>query len=154
MLESMAEITLDVLVDAPAQSVWDVLFDWPRQGEWMLGTRVEVAHGDGASVGSQIEAWTGVGPLGFLDTMTITLWDPPRRCEVLHTGAVVKGEGWFEVLDLPGGRSRFIWGEALEIPGGAIGAAGWPLVRPFAQIGIRRSLNRLARLAEADHAST
>jgi uncharacterized protein YndB with AHSA1/START domain len=153
MLGSMTEITLDVLVAAPAQRVWDLLFDWERQGEWMLGTRVEVTQGDGASVGSAVEAWTGAGPLGFLDTMTITTWDPPRLCEVLHTGKVVKGTGRFEVLSIGTDRCRFIWSEDLELPLGALGAAGWPLARPFFAAGVRHSLNKLARLAEAEHAA-
>ena len=45
----------------------------------MLGTRVEVTKGDGASVGSELSAFTGLGPVGFLDTMTITRWDAPYR---------------------------------------------------------------------------
>jgi hypothetical protein len=147
----MTSVRLEVMIAAPAAAGWDVLFDWSRQGEWMLGTRVKVTGGDGASVGSTVSAWTGAGPLGFTDTMTVTLWDPPRRCEVLHTGSVVRGTGAFEVQELPGGRSRFIWSEDLDLPLGALGRAGWPVARPAFIAGVRRSLDRLAELVEAEH---
>jgi hypothetical protein len=146
----MAEVVLDVLVDAPAQAVWDLLFDWPRQGEWMLGTRVRVIEGDGASVGSRVEAWTGAGRLGFLDVFDVTRWEPPRRCDVVHVGRVVRGTGTFEVLTLPGGRSRFVWAEDLDLPLGAVGRLGWPIVRPAFLAGVRRSLHTLAALVESE----
>ena len=85
-------------VDAPARVVWDYVTDWPRQGEWIPLTRVEaIPPGAPArAVGERIRAWTGVGPVGFWDTMTITAWqqegDGSARCEVLHTGRVVRGE--------------------------------------------------------------
>ena len=146
----MPDVTLDVIIDAPAEIVWDLLFDWPRQGEWILGTAVRVASGDGASVGSVIEAWSGVGKVGFLDTFVVTVWERPKRCDVLHTGAVVKGTGTFELLALPSGRTRFIWSESLELPLGMVGRLGWPIARPAFVVGIRRSLTKLAELAEAE----
>jgi hypothetical protein len=76
--------------------------------------------------------------------MVITEWDPPHRCAVLHTGRVVRGTGLFEVVDLGGGRSRFVWSEELELPLGAVGRAGWLLVRPLFMAGLRRSLARFA----------
>ena len=76
----------------------------------------------------------------------ISAWDPPHRCDVRHTGRVVRGTGVFEVLELPGGRrSRFVWQERLDLPLGAVGRAGWLLVRPLAGFGVRVSLRRLAR---------
>ena len=59
-------------VAAPAETTWAALTDWTRQGEWMLGTSVRVTGGDGRGVGSTLAAFTGVGPLGFTDTMRIT----------------------------------------------------------------------------------
>ena len=138
-----AHVSLAVDVAAPAQQTWDAAVDWDRQGEWMLGTRVSGGHG----VGARVEAFTGLGRLGFLDTMTITAWVPPYRCEVLHTGRVVRGTGVFEVVDLGDGRSRFVWSEVLDLPLGLLGRLGWPLVRPLFLAGVRRSLARFARWA-------
>lgn len=147
-----AHIAVDVVVDAPPEAVWAAVTDWPRQSEWMLGTKVWSTDQDGVGVGGGIEAFTGVGRVGFLDTMVITEWDPPRRCVVQHTGRVVKGLGIFEVVALPEGRSRFVWAEELEVPLGIVGKAGWPLVKPGFAWGVRRSLNKLARDVEAEHA--
>ena len=76
-------------------------------------------------VGARLSAFTGVGRVGFLDTMEITEWEPPRLVRVLHTGRVVRGPGIFEVLALPDGRSRFVWREELDLPLGAVGRAGF-----------------------------
>lgn len=138
-------IEVDVVVEAPVEDVWRAVTDWPGQSEWMLGTRVWATENDGVGVGGGVAAFTGVGRWGFLDTMVITRWEPPHRCDVLHTGRVVRGTGTFEVLSLPGQRSRFVWSEELDLPLGVAGRVGWPLVRPAFALGVRHSLQRLAR---------
>ena len=149
-----AHIAVDVVVDAPPQAVWEAVTDWPRQSEWMLGTTVRSTELGGVGVGGGLEAFTGVGRAGFLDTMIITEWDPPWKCVVRHTGQVVKGLGIFEVLALPGGRSRFVWAEELDLPLGVLGRIGWPVVRPGFAWGVRRSLQKLARDVERQHAAS
>lgn len=150
-----AEISVDVIVDAAPDVVWDAVTDWPRQSDWMLGTVVRATEHGGVGIGGGIEAFTGVGRLGFLDTMVITEWDPPHRCVVQHTGSVVRGLGIFEVFALPGGRSRFVWAEELDLPLGAVGRLGWPLVRPAFAWGVRRSLRQLAAdIERGDHGGT
>jgi uncharacterized protein YndB with AHSA1/START domain len=144
-----ATVTVDVIVHAPVGAVWDAVVDWERQSEWMLGTVVRATTNDGVGLGGGIEAYTGFGPLGFLDTMVITEWEPPHRCTVLHTGKVVRGRGVFEVFALPGGRSRFVWSEELDLPLGRLGRFGWPLAKPALAAGVRHSLGKLARTVEA-----
>jgi Polyketide cyclase / dehydrase and lipid transport len=145
-----AELILDVEVDAPPEAVWAAVVDWDAQGDWMLGTKVRGTVQDGVGVGGGIEAFTGVGRVGFLDTMVITSWDPPHRCDVEHTGRLIRGSGVFEVLSLPGGtRSRFVWTERVDLPLGWAGRLGWPLVRPLVAGGVRLSLKRLARQVAA-----
>ena len=148
-----ATLVLTVDVDAPVERTWAGATDWAGQGEWMLGTRVRPTAQGGQGVGGGIEAFTGVGPLGFLDRMSITLWEPPRRCHVLHLGRVVRGTGAFEVEPLPGDRSRFVWREDLDLPLGLLGRLGWPLVRPVFAAGVQLSLRRFARWVEADRPS-
>ena len=99
-------------------------------------------------MGGRIEAYTGRRPFGFLDTMEITLWQPPRACHVVHTGRVVRGTGAFEVEPRGDGRSRFLWREDLDLPLGLLGRLGWPLVRPFFAYGVQVSLRRFARQVE------
>jgi hypothetical protein len=132
-----------VVVDAPPEEVFAALVDWSTQGEWMLGTRVW-AEGPADGVGGRFAAFTGVGRLGFLDTMEIVEWEPPRLVRVQHTGTVVRGAGVFEVLSLPEGRSRFVWREELDLPLGALGRAGFALVRPAFAAGVDHSLRRFA----------
>ena len=143
-----ATLVLTVDVDAPVEQTWAGATDWAGQGDWMLGTEVRPTKQDGRGVGGEIEAFTGVGKAGFLDTMTITLWEPPHRCHVLHTGRLVRGTGAFEVHPREGG-STFLWREDLELPLGALGRLGWPLVKPFFAFGVQLSLKRFARWVEA-----
>ena len=148
-----ATLVLTVDVDAPSEQTWAGATDWAGQGEWMLGTRVRPTDQGGQGVGGGIEAFTGVGPLGFLDRMEITLWEPPRRCHVRHLGRVVRGTGAFEVEPLPRDRSRFVWREDLDLPLGLLGRLGWPVVRPAFAYGVQLSLRRFARWVEAGRPS-
>jgi uncharacterized protein YndB with AHSA1/START domain len=143
---SRADLELAVDVPAPPERTWLAVTDWARQGEWMLGTTVRVTGGDGRSVGSTLAARTGYGPVGFLDTMEITEWDPVRRRAVVaHTGRVVRGDGEFAVTPRAGGGSVMHWTERLELPFGVLGQLGWPLLRPVFAAGVQWSLHRLAR---------
>src|SRR4051812_47734943 len=141
----MPVLSLSVDVDAPAERTWAAAVDWARQGEWMLGTTVTPTRHGGHGVGGRLEAFSGIGPIGFLDPMEITLWQPPRACHVRHTGRVVRGTGAFEVEARGEGRSRFHWREDLALPLGAVGRLGWLLVQPLFLFGLRVSLRRFAR---------
>ncbi|MCF6509611.1 SRPBCC family protein [Blastococcus sp. MG754426] len=147
----MPELVERVEVAAPPERVWAALTDWTRQGEWMLATDVETVGGPAQGVGGRLAARTGLPVpgrprLGFLDTMVITAWEPPRRVEVLHTGRLVRGPGIFEI-EPRGEQSTFVWTERLDLPFGVLGRVGWVLARPFALLGIRWSLKRFAAFA-------
>ncbi len=151
-----ATLVLTVDVDAPVEQTWAGATDWAGQGEWMLGTDVRPTARGGHGVGAGLEAFTGLVlgrlRLGFLDTMKITLWEPPHRCHVLHTGRVVRGTGAFEV-EPRGTGSTFVWREDLELPLGLLGRLGWRLVRPLFAYGVRLSLKRFARWVETGRAA-
>src|SRR5689334_20028184 len=113
----MRPIELTVDIDHPAERVWAGLVDWPTHGSWMPMTTVAVVGGGpGQGKGERIEAKTGLGPLGVLDKMTITEWDPPRRLTVDHTGRMIQGTAWFEVQPLGETRARVVWREDLVPP--------------------------------------
>ena len=147
-----AFVRSDVEVAASAQLVWDYVTDWPRQGEWIPLTRVEEVA-DAHAVGGRIRARTGLGPVGFWDPMTITAWDRSAdgsaRCEVLHTGSLVRGEAEFAVAPRGAEACTFTWWEHLSVPGGTLGALGWRLAGPVAQRLVDLSLRRMAARAEA-----
>lgn len=141
----MAELVVTQVVAAPAKQVWDVLTDWDVHDQWMLFTHAE----GGRAEGETISAFTGIGRLGFLDTMTITVWEPPHRAVVRHTGKVVRGSGAFEVQELGDRRSRVVWSEWVDLPFGVVGRLGWPVARFFVRAGVQHSLRRLARYVES-----
>jgi hypothetical protein len=68
---------------------------------------------------------------------------------VRHTGKVVRGSGSFEVQPLGERRSRVVWSEWVDLPFGAIGRLGWPVVKVVVGAGLRLSLRRLARYVES-----
>ncbi len=138
-------IAAGVLVPAAPERVWEAAIDWRRQREWIWATRVDGGNGAGAAV----SGWTGIGRIGFTDTMVITEWDPPRRCTVTHTGKVVRGSGEFEVHPR-GDRSEFRWIERIELPlPPALGRLAAAVIGPVARLGLGSSLHRFARLFPA-----
>jgi hypothetical protein len=140
----VAELVVSQVVAAPAEQVWDALTDWDAHDRWMLLTHAEGGRAEGES----ISAFTGIGRIGFLDTMTITVWEPPRRAVVRHTGKVVRGSGSFEVEPLGDRRSRVVWSEWVLLPFGPIGRLGWPIAKILVRGGLQLSLRRLARYVE------
>lgn len=137
-------LTERVDVDAPPETVFAAATDWERQHEWMLGTTVRVCRGDGHSIGSEVQAVTGIAGIGVADRMQITVWDAPSRCEMRHLGRVVRGIGIFAVRPRGRDAATFEWTEQLELPLGTLGQWGWPLIRPLFSWGLRLSLDRFA----------
>ena len=144
----MTSMSVSVDIDAPAETTWRVVTDWERQGCWIPMTDVRLDPGSPVGSGARISARTALGPLGFLDTMVVDVWEPPYRCEVRHLGKVVTGRGVFLVDERPGGRSRFTWREGLE-SSGPRRVVDLATVVPTRAL-FRLALSRLARLVEAD----
>ena len=140
------QLRLEVDVAAPVERTWAAATDWDRQGEWMLATRVRGTVQDGRGVGGRLEATTGLGPLGLVDRMEITGWNPPHGAYVRHLGRLIRGTAAFEVRPRPGG-STFVWTEDLDLPLGTAGRVGFRLLRPLVAYGLRLSLRRFAAWA-------
>jgi hypothetical protein len=125
--------------------------DWESQGEWIPATRVSHVSGLRDGVGGVLKAFTGIGRVGFLDTMEITAWDAPRSCRVLHKGRIVRGTALFAVEPVGTNRSIFVWTEELDIPGPTL------LLRPVRpllavawRIALRMAVRRFARWVSAE----
>ncbi len=84
--------------------------------------------------------------------MEITVWEPPRRCEVVHTGRVVRGAGTFAVEALDATRCRVEWVERLELPFGLLGRVGWLAAGLPARLALRWSVRRFAAATTIDAA--
>jgi hypothetical protein len=145
------ELRIDVATSA--EHAFNYFTAWHRQSEWMVGTRVEVRQpgplGNGRGLGGEFAAWTGIGPLGFWDTMTITSWQENSRVDVLHTGKLVRGTGAMWVHPVTENTCVFVWEEDLDLPLGKVGEWGFAFVKPLFLWGIRVSLERFARAAQA-----
>lgn len=144
-------LALSQLINAPAEKVWSSIADWEGQSKWMLQTKVIRTSEISEGVGVTIEAFTGplhrsyprFKFLGLVDLMKVTAWDPPRRCDVIHYGKVLKGSGNFEVIALDSEHTSFQWSEEVIAP--------WLLfilIKPFIWVGVKISLARFARLLE------
>jgi hypothetical protein len=141
-------LAISLTVSAPQAAVWKKIADWESQGEWMLQTKVWVTSEKTSGVGTSIAAFTG--PLykfyprmkspGLLDLMTVTKWEEPSRCDVVHVGKVLKGTGSFVLTQESESVTRFDWSETIEAP-----RVIFMLVAPFLYAGVRISLQRFAR---------
>jgi uncharacterized protein YndB with AHSA1/START domain len=128
-------LAIRVQCDAPIEKVWARIADWESQGEWMVATRVWVTSEISEGVGTSIAAF-----LGLLDTMTVTAWEPPHRCDVIHTGKVLKGTGTFQLESTGPNSTTFYWSETIDIH-----RALFIMGAPFIWLGVRISLARFAR---------
>ncbi len=137
---SSNNIAISLTIKAPIQTVWDSLAQWEKQGDWMLQTKVWVTSQITQGVGTSISAFTGIGPLGILDTMSVTSWQPPHTCDVVHTGRIIKGTGRFHLREIDPQTTIFDWSEEVIAP-----RAIFFLIWPGLYLGVRISLARFAR---------
>jgi hypothetical protein len=141
-------LQISLNISAPCEKVWERIADWQSQGDWMLQTKVWVTSNQHEGVGTSIAAFTGplyflyprFKSLGLLDLMTVTHWQPPHRCDVEHTGKILKGSGSFILTPLSATTTRFDWSETVLAP-----RALFLLIAPFLYVGVRISLARFAR---------
>ena len=139
-------IRLSVKLPCSRSRAWNAIADWESQGNWMLQTKVLVTSQIREGVGTSISAFTGpfyksypkFSKLGLLDTMVVTSWQPPEKCDVVHTGKILKGTGAFELLEISPNSTRFNWSEAIECS-----RLKFFAIYPFMWVGVRISLARL-----------
>jgi len=146
-----AEFSVTVDIAADPEAVWDTVTEWEQQSAWMPATSVRRLPGPIGAVGERFVARTGFGRIAFDDPITVTAWDRPRRCEVLHTGRVVRGVGAFYV-EPAGQGSRFTWWERIMVPGGPLAPLLWRVGHPLTRAGFAWALRRLKRQVEAQAA--
>jgi hypothetical protein len=139
-------------VRAEPDRVWQVLTDWAGQSRWIPLTTVDVVGDQVEGVGVRAAALSGVRvgrlPIGLLDNFVVTGWAPPRELEVLHLGPYFTGRGVFRLEPSENGTLARAT-EVFRVPGGKPVEILVRLVLPFMRIGFRRSLRRLAAIAEA-----
>ena len=140
-------IQISVTLPCNQGRAWQAIADWEDQGRWMLQSKVWVTSQIREGVGTSIAAFTGplyksypkFAKFGLLDTMVVSNWQPPIRCDVLHTGKVLKGTGTFELVKISESATKFTWSEDIECS-----RLQFLAIYPFLWIGVRISLARLS----------
>ena len=110
---------------APLGAVWGVLADFTGYGRWMPLTRMRVDPGE-PRVGWGFAGVSGIGPLGFSDSMVVTRWEPPTEggepegdgaaasFRVVKTGRLLGG--WADVTLTPTANgTRVDWREDFSV---------------------------------------
>jgi hypothetical protein len=152
-MKSNNQLALTVEIKQPAKVVWKHLVDWRGQSDWMLQTKVwseldqdrTVKNGKGVLIFAFTGMFSNLYPklkLGVLDTMEVTKWQPPTRCDVVHIGRIIRGTGKFELVEKKN-VTTFYWSEEIIAP-----AILLAILKPFILLGVRISLRKFARLVE------
>jgi carbon monoxide dehydrogenase subunit G len=114
----MADFHLTRLCAAPPATVWDVVTDFAAYGDWMPLTRMVVDRGS-PRLGWGFAGVSGLGRVGFSDSMLVTAWTPPGddgrgSFRVVKTGRLLGG--WAEVRVAPeGAGTRLDWLEDVVV---------------------------------------
>ena len=138
------EVSVDVATSQ--ENAFAALVDLPSQEKWIIATRLYAIEGAVSvpHVGARLAAFSGAGSVGFLDTMTVTAYEPPHRWVMDKDGDLLRGVGTMRVDPLPTG-CRVTWANDLRLPFGVVGRVGWLIAKPIAQLVLGASLRRLAR---------
>ncbi len=150
----MASVRVRREIAASAHQVWALLTDWPAHGRWVALTTVRTTSARPDGVGATFVGRTGLGPVGFDDPMTVTLWQPPTatepgRCTVRKTGRVVLGEATFVVEPLAPRRCLLTWSEDVDVAGVRRLPFAAPVSRWVGTAVFRAVVRKVAREAEA-----
>ena len=128
----MPAVVVHRVVPTPVDRVWATLTDFADYGRWVPMTRMTV-DAPPTRVGWGFAARTAVGPVGFVDSMLVTWWQPPRpggtaRFAVRKTGRLLAG--WADVVLTPrsDGGTNVVWREEIVLRPGPLGRLAAPLV--------------------------
>ncbi|HYN68243.1 MAG TPA: SRPBCC family protein [Ornithinibacter sp.] len=100
------------------EAAWSALTDLAEHTRHVPFTDLEVPEG-GLTLGTEVVAWTRLGPLAAADRMLVTALDPGRRLRLVKTGRFL--HGWAEIRVAadpvaPAG-SLVSWTEEIWLPG-------------------------------------
>jgi hypothetical protein len=136
---------------APAAVLWDVVTDFGGYGAWMPLTRMQL-DARPVGLGYAFAGRSGLGPLGFTDSMLVSAWEPAGtdggRFRVVKTGRVLGG--WADVTVEPhGDGSRLDWREDVVVRPLPLKRATAPLVSRGSAWLYGRALDAMVARAEA-----
>ena len=140
-------------IGAPVTRVWSVVTDFAGYGRWIPLTSMRVDPLP-VGVGWGFGGFTGLGRVGFLDSMLVTVWEPPTddadRASffVRKTGRVLAG--WAEVTLEPrdDGRTQLTWTEEIVPRPEPLGRLLVPIADPVTARLFARAVDAMAQAAE------
>ena len=142
-------------IDAPLQQVWDVVSDFASYGRWIPLTTM-VTDPAPIRVGWGFAGRTGLGPVGFLDSMLVTVWEPPHapdlvraRFAIRKTGRVLAGWAQVGAVTRADGLTDLTWTEEIIPRPEFLGRLLAPLADPVTSRLFGRAVAGMARVAEA-----
>jgi hypothetical protein len=147
----MAHLDVRVFIRATPEQVWKIIAGFRGQARWMVDVRrLAVTSEQREGAGTVVEVTSTVFGLPLVhDVLEVTVWEPPRRYEVLHRGQFT-GRGRFLLEPVRGG-TVFMWQEDFRPPLGVLGELGFSLVvGPHLRRVLGRSMANARRLAEGD----
>lgn len=130
---------VDLVVPLSDDQAWARVSDLRSHTAHVPLTEVRQDSGD-ARLGTEFVARTGLGPLGFNDSMLITAWEPPHRLRIVKTGRLLAGWAQIEVHPDPAG-CRVRWAEELWLRGArpltvALADCLWPRLFGSVLVGL------------------
>ena len=103
-------------VATPLAPVWETLTDFGAYGRYIPLTRMRTDPPP-VRLGWGFGGFTGLGPVGFLDSMLVVRWEPPAdgaaRFAVRKTGRVLRGWADVRLAATPGGGTEVVWREEI-----------------------------------------
>ncbi len=112
----MGAVEVRRTVATPLDGVWDTLSDVGGHGRWIPLTTMRVDPGP-ARPGWGFGGFTGLGRVGFLDSMLVIRWEPPAdgraRFTVRKTGRVLAGWADASLRSTPDGGTDVRWREEI-----------------------------------------
>ena len=112
----MAPVEVRRTVPTPLHAVWDALTDFAAYGRWIPLTSMRTDPGP-ARLGWAFGGFTGLGPVGFLDSMLVVKWEPPldgeARFAVRKTGRVLRGWADVRLAATDAGGTDVVWREEI-----------------------------------------
>ena len=112
----MAPVEVRRTVPTPLDAVWDALTDFAAYGRWIPLTSMRTDPGP-ARLGWAFGGFTGLGPVGFLDSRLVVKWEPPldgeARFAVRKTGRVLRGWADVRLAATDAGGTDVVWREEI-----------------------------------------
>ncbi|MGI8801156.1 MAG: SRPBCC family protein [Solirubrobacteraceae bacterium] len=146
----MAAIHADMLIKAPADTVWTTIMDPHRLSDWVtIHCEVsEISRGP-ARVGYEMTQTIHLHGARFNVRWTLTACEPGRRA-VWEGRGPARSKAWIEYRLTPeGDATRFRYSNEFRAPLGPLGAAaGRALVGGISEREANRSLTQLKELLE------